>query len=66
MIFDERLKPCPFCGANGVREIHKLQEKTYTTIGCPTRDCFSYVNFQTTACPDELLQSEIEKWNHRK
>jgi hypothetical protein len=66
MKVDERLKPCPFCSARGVIESHELKGKTYSTVGCPSRECFCYVHFQTTACPDEQLQSEINKWNRRE
>lgn len=65
MKFDDRLKPCPFCSTRGVIESHELKGKTYSTVGCPTKECFCYIHFQTAAIPGELLHTEIARWNRR-
>jgi Lar family restriction alleviation protein len=57
-IFEEELKPCPFCGSEAQVNPHGVSEKSYS-VSCSNWKCRAMVD-------DYAISAEaIDAWNHR-
>lgn len=64
-----KLKPCPFCGAEGVLRRRKREGKFLTDVGCSTLLCICWIcTDKNCDCPPEgyaFRRDAIETWNKR-
>ena len=63
----DEIKPCPFCGGDGVLKTNHnhTKERYYTAVRCTNCYCQART-FVTSAEPDEQINSKaISAWNTR-
>lgn len=66
VIYDKRLKRCPFCGERArCHEYEPRPGEQFFNIGCDTPGCLMAIANQMSACPVNQFDRELAKWNCR-
>ena len=59
----DKIKPCPFCGAEAKFIVEEDHHGGYFELGCPDEECCGHWAFYTE--PIHLWAEAVKRWNRR-